>query len=205
MSFQPPFIPPESLAVFLKQKFPLRSVDVDSIVQFDGYDDRNYYFSGELNKDATDAIGGNYNQFVIKFVNSRDSKNIEVLKGLSKLTQFLHEKELKCPYPIPSNDCSTSGLVVLRESDLLPYTQPDCVNGGANSDATATNGVCINPQFCVRVTVYVEGDLFGHGKQPPQLLNELGRYVGRMNSEMTVSSACVSHSDKYLIRMSHNM
>ena len=191
MSFQPPFIPPESLAVFLKKHFPLRSVDVGSIVQFDGYDDRNYYFSGELKKDASDAISGNYSKFVIKFVNSRDSKDIEVLKGLSKLTQFLHEKDFKCPYPIPSNDCSSSGLVVLRQSDLLPYTQPDCVNGGANSDATiTTNGaVCTNPQFCLRVTVYVEGELFGHGKQPPQLLRELGCYVGRINSEMMVSSA----------------
>ena len=200
MSFRPPCFPPESLATFIKRHFPIESVKVESVKQFDGYDDRNYYFVGDLNEDVASTINGDYKQFVIKFINSRDSKNIDVLEGLSKLAQFLHERNFKCPYPIPTSSAD-SGTVVLRLSDLLPYSATNnndndvkekLTNGEVpprtNGVVSRTNGgVIIDHQFCVRVTVFVEGELFGHGVRSSKLLHELGCYVGRMNKEMMVS------------------
>ena len=191
MSLQPPFIPPQSLATFVKEYFPLQSVDVESIKQFDGYDDRNYYFAGDLNAEISSS--NDHKQFVIKFVNSRDSRNTKVLEGLSKLAQYLHGKNFKCPYPIPSADGCESGIVVLKKSDLLPYTLADSGKAEVdNTRSTLSNGFCggngtIDHQFCVRVTVFVDGELFGHGEQPPQLLHELGCYVAKMNKELMVS------------------
>ncbi len=199
MSFQPPYIPPEDLAMFITRHFPLQSVKVQSVKQFDGYDDRNYYFVGDLKKDIARTINGDYKQFVIKFVNSRDSKNIEVLEGLSKLAQFLHEKDFDCPYPIPTVT-SDSGIVVLKLSDLLPYSTTTTEKPRTNSVVSRTNGISIDCQFCVRVTVFVEGELFGHDVRSSDLLHELGCYVGRMNKELTVSNSntCVHEYHNYI-------
>ena len=184
MSFRPPYIPPESLATIVKRHFPFESVKVESVKQFDGYDDRNYYFVGDLNEDVASTINGDCKQFVIKLINSRDSKNIDVLEGLSKLTQFLHERNFKCPYPIPTSSAD-SGTVVLRLSDLLPYTN------GVIEDIS--NGSDNDPRYCVRVFVFVEGELFGHKPQSPELLYELGCHIGRMNNEMMVSWIISKH------------
>ncbi len=187
MSCRPPFISPRLLSDFIKKYFPFQSVTEQSIKLLDGYEDRNYQFTGKLKNTTTckhttlDA-----EQFVIKFTNSRDS-GINIVEGLNELTKFLFNRNIVCPCPIPSTLSCGSELVCIKHSDLLPYTDGTNVLECPMS-LDGTNGPNTDPYYCVRVFVFIEGELLGYTDHSPKLLNELGCYIGRMNKQMMVSS-----------------
>ena len=193
MAFRPPYIPPQTLVRFIIQNFPFSSVEVESIKQFDGYDDRNYYFEGELkpNVNNFDSKKAHHtrNEFVIKFLNSRDSKNVKVVEGLTELTKFLGDKLFKCPHAIPS--LYDSEIVVKKHSELLACVSGEKVNEPdlkQSRVAVLNGGSVADRHYCVRIFAFVPGGMFGYEEQSPELLHDLGYYVGRLNSVMKVSS-----------------
>lgn len=190
MSIRAPYIPPELLGCLLKDHFPMQSVDVDSIKEFDGYADRNYYFRGELkdsNIQATTTPASNTalccKEFVVKFVNSKDSLNTSILEGIGELSEFLYNRSFDCPYPIAG---TSKDVVVLKHSHLMSYLRRDKSMILKDESAGANTSGGEEAQYCIRLSLFVKGDIFGHGEHPSSLLYELGSYVGRMNKELKV-------------------
>ena len=92
-------------------------------------------------------------------------------------------------YPIPS--LYDSEIVVKKHSELL-----SCVSGEKINEpdlqqsrvAMLNGGSVADRHYCVRIFAFVPGGMFGYEEQSPELLHDLGYYVGRLNSVMKVSS-----------------
>ena len=180
----------------MKQYFPFKSFEEQSVRKLEGYESRNYEFVGELRQSATSLLhsaGVSTNQkFILKVLNWRDSKDINIVDGLTKLTKFLRERNFDCPYPVPCVE--GEDMLVVKHTDLVPYISEEFT--------VKENGLCNNAKpllvcddkttsdvfYIARVFVFVEGELLGYNSSDsPALLHEFGAYIGRMNKEMMVS------------------
>lgn len=171
-----PAVSSRGLVSLLQKYFPFDNVQESSVVQLDGYDDRNYKFSGQLKRDDVPntpmAAAGNW--FVAKFLNSRDSKDVNVVDGLVDVAKFVYTKAgIKCPYPIPS----LTGYEVVRIShnDLLAYTS-----------STDSLQQADDAYYCLRVFVFIEGKVLGYDNHSPELLHELGKCMATVDKELMV-------------------
>ncbi len=186
VSTRAPQLPLARLSALLMDHFPFSTVEEASIKLLDGYEDRNYVFKGELSSSNTSSSAEN-KRYVLKLLNSRDSKDTGIVVGLNKLMVFLSDRGFKCPRPLTTK--LGSSLIVMKHSDLLLHGYAATAEGNSSK-----NGVTVNDkrQYCVRVFNYVEGDVLGYGDHhPPQLLYELGAYLGRMNVCMRVCACLV--------------
>ena len=182
-----PHIPLARLSALLIDHFPFSTVEEVSINLLDGYDDRNYAFKGELSSSDTCSIGSSAanKRYVLKLLNSRDSKDTRIVNCLNKLMVFLSDRGFKCPRPLTTR--LGSSLLVMKHSDLLRQYAATCT-AESNSSISERKGVTAHKerQYCIRVFDYVEGDVLGYDDHPPQLIQEFGAYLGRMNACMMV-------------------
>ena len=203
---RPPYLSHSSIEHFLKTYFPFRAVNKSSIKELVSYDDRNYYFRGEIDPPFSSSITPG-NEYVLKFLNHRF--DIELVKGLTELKKYLYGRGFVCPFPIPSVS-SNSEIVIVSESELLPYigkndTLPVLTSIGrelSSQQTTLSESTSTRPHandlvnvsaskekhYCVRVMTYIPGTMFKHVSQTPEQLYKFGEYMGLMNKEMKVST-----------------
>ena len=121
MSLRPPCLSSTAIEGFLKVHFPFMSVNRNSIKESISYEDRNYYFQGEIDPSfSTSKKPGN--EYVLKFINHVVSEDIELVKGLTELKKYLYKRGFNCPFPIPSVS-SNSEIVIVNETELKQYIE----------------------------------------------------------------------------------
>ena len=91
----PSLVVPRLLRSFVLEAFPFHSIDASSVRELDSYEDRNYYFRGNVLRGGTGTT-----EYVLKILNSRDSREEAVVDGLSRMVMHLKSKGYNCPYPI---------------------------------------------------------------------------------------------------------
>ena len=189
---KPPFLPPRVLVSFVSEYFPFQSIETDSIIEFVCYDDRNYYISGTL---MDGIMTETHEEFVIKFLNSTDSEDMNVVDGLTKLKKFLYCRGFTCPYPIPSLLPSKAENIVVTCSQLLQLIAknqssssqtPKYPVHAVKHEASLSASAGLDVHYCMSVLVFVKGAVYSDEHHSPEFLHELGAYVGAMDQKMMV-------------------
>ena len=188
---RPPFLPACSVVGIIKDYFPFTSVQQDSIKELESYDDRNYYFRGDLPADMvpcypskqTVHITSN-NEYVLKILNHRDSAERGTIEYLTEMKKYLYSNGYNVPFPIPSKVNSGSEIVTLMESDIQR-----CIQDGKpllNESAYDTK------QYHVRVLTFIPGVLLHdipQSPQYPQLMFNVGEYMGNLHNKLKVCTS----------------
>ena len=160
---RPPELSNETIARLTTQLFPFSEVEKDSIKQFSGYDDRNFYFRGKL--ESRDSL----EEFVLKLSNS--SSTYELTEGTNKVMKYLKSKGFCCHCPFSSRNGAE--IEVLSETQLL------------KGDPNAKVGR--RPKFCTRVLTYISGDVMEKVNCNSQLLFNVGSYIGSIDAALQAS------------------
>ncbi|CAH1992278.1 unnamed protein product [Acanthoscelides obtectus] len=130
--------------------FDYYDLKVSLIKELNGYDDKNYYISARA-KNSTEEQG-----YVLKVINSEDSKNEELFEAQSLLLQHLGRKRLPCPQPLLTNDRKFQVKVQL-------------------------NGV----YHLIRLLEYLDGTVLNKVTCTEKLLYHIGKITAELDEAMT--------------------
>ena len=184
---RPPDLTPRAVANLVCKLFPFKTVDESSVNQFDSYDDRNFYFCGNLDRETLEDESCNSSEFVFKLSNPLLA-SYEVTEGLNEIMCRINKKGFKCPWPLKGR--RGNAIEKVPKSELV--------------ESQAGEVVCREEQiFCARVVVFVPGELMDKVDikyLTPELLYNVGNYVGRMNAAMQVN--CVVNVIPYSGKLS---
>ena len=170
---RPPDLTPRGVADLVCKLFPFKTVEESSVTQFDSYDDRNFYFCGTLDHEALGDGGCNSSEFVFKLSNPLLA-SYEVTEGLNEIMCRINRKGFNCPLPLKGR--KGKEIEKVSESELVEAQAGEVVHGEERV-------------FCARVVVFLPGELMDKVEikyLTPELLYNIGNYVGRMNAAMQV-------------------
>lgn len=162
---RPPPLSVQTVVHHVIKYFPFRRVEEDSVKELVSYDDRNYCFRGILEGTTTGV-----QSFVFK-VNHAEMTS-DLVEGLNAIMNHVHSRGISCPVPL----CSRQGsqTVALPHTDLLTWEMPPNVNQNEN-------------MFCARVLTYINGDCAVSVRMTPNLLYDIGAFVGNLDHVLSVS------------------
>ena len=170
---RPPDLTPHAVADLVCKLFPFTTVEESSVTQFDSYDDRNFYFCGTLDHEALKDGGCNSSEFVFKLSNPLLA-SYEVTEGLNEIMCCINQKGFNCPCPLKGRG---KEIEKVPESELVEVQAREVVGREERV-------------FCARVVVFLPGELMDKVEikyLTPELLYNIGNYVGRMNAAMQVN------------------
>ena len=181
-SMRPPVISRLAVSRLILSHFPFKHVKASSIEEFVSYDDRNYFFRGERLDHEVGSRDSPSSEYVLKVVNSSDTP--ELVAGLSGVTKYLHEKGYRCPYPIarPGGE----DMTVLSKEQLVAFEENSTREDKDPCEMMNVVQSSVSERFCVRVLVFVPGDLLVNVPQSPDLLYKVGNYLGSLDKELQV-------------------
>lgn len=189
---RPPNLSNKSIIKLLKETFPFKHINDGTIKALPSYDDRNYYFKGELEhpqleenlkascSDSTSSAACSQEQEYVLKVNNPVFASFDVLKGINVILRRLCAKGFSCIRPLCSRN--NSDAIEVEGKELLKFG--DLEEEGADiPEATKTN------KFVVRVMTFIPGEMFDEIEKrfvTPKLLYEVGKYIGRVCEEIQV-------------------
>ena len=156
----PPDLSKEAVVGLLKELFPFTEVGESSVKQLDGYEDRNVYFEGRMTGEEDGA-----RQFVLKIFNS--CTTYELAEGINGVMKYLKGRGFICPVPVKARN----------GSDLLSVSE--------ESLTVASRGRR-KLSFCVCVLTYIPGEVMSTIQPSPQLLYNVGRHIGNIDTALQV-------------------
>lgn len=166
---KPPLLSAATIVAHVTKYFPFRKVEEGSVRELVSYDDRNFYFCGVL--EGTAAV---VQPFVFK-VNYAEM-NPELVEGLNAIMNHVHFRKISCPVPLYSRQGSQT--VVLPHADLLRLPDEQSAESHVNQSGNA---------FCIRVLAYIGGECAVTCKMGPDLLFDIGAFVGNLDHVLAVS------------------
>ena len=188
---RPPSLSHATVAKLVKDFFPFKAVDEQSVKQFPAYDDRNFYFRGTLEEGAPawkpsatptteadpKAVENFKKEYVLKLGNPLFA-SYEVLKGTNALLNHLHANGCTwCIRPIVGRD--GADVFVIAKEKLREY------------DSTLELPEKIaEPNVHMRVVTFIPGECFDEVEKhylTPRLLYDLGHRMGSANTVMQVN------------------
>jgi len=176
---RPPVLTAHVVAELICELFPFKAVDQCSVKQLESYDDRNFYFCGDFEWETLgDGIKSDSREFVFKLSNPLVA-SYEVTEGLNVIMQRLNQEGFNCPLPLKGR----KGWEIenVSESQLI--------------ETQTNDSVCGNERiFCARVLTFIPGELMDRVNKhclTPQLLYNIGNFVGRMDTALQVSLTCM--------------
>lgn len=176
---RPPSLSPAGVVRLVKDCFPFKLIEEASVKELVSYDDRNYYFRGNLSVELPTYASKqkvhvtSNNEFVLKILNHRESKAIDTVEMLTCMKKFLYSNGLNVPYPISSLEGSE--IITLKESFLLQY---------ADHHEEPIND---EHEYRVRVLTYIPGRTFAEVDHTPLLMYKYGSYLATMHVNLKVN------------------
>ncbi|KAI4467241.1 hypothetical protein MML48_2g00004590 [Holotrichia oblita] len=141
--------------------------ECESISELDGYDDKNFKV----------AVRGNHEQdkneqYVLKILNSLDSRTVDFIEGQNELLLYLFNKNITCPVPQPTITKSYYTIVQLESGKhivrlmnyitgvtlLIASNLPDYIFsqiGTFTSNLDNVMKICIEARICQSLTMGV--------------------------------------------------
>ena len=146
--------------------------------QLESYDDRNFYFCGDLEQEVLgDGTMFTSREFAFKLSNPLLA-SYEVTEGQNVIMRRLNQKGFNCPLPLKGR--KGSEIENVSESRLMEAQTNNSVHGSER-------------MFCARVLTFIPGELLDKVDEQclsPQLLYDVGNFIGRMDVELQVT-ACM--------------
>ncbi|XP_076658810.1 hydroxylysine kinase [Halictus rubicundus] len=142
------------VSVLLEKLYGLK---MTKIIELNAYDDRNYHIICEnLHKNPhIDSVSKH--GYVLKIVNSLDSRKSQVIEAQNEMLIFLNERQITCPLPVKN------------------------VNGEYYSlETLSAQGS--EERYAVRLLVYCPGALLHRVPITSDLLRNVGRFTGKLDN-----------------------
>lgn len=151
-----PMINEETAIKIVKKVYGLK---VSKITELNAYDDKNYHilcgekeFDNQHIKEVSD-VG-----YVLKIVNSLDSKKINVIEAQTEMMIFLNKKGIRCPMPVK------------------------CIDGRYFSLEKLQGGTC--DSNVVRLMIYRPGKLLIQVEKTNELMTAVGMFIGTLSTTL---------------------
>ena len=164
---RPPALSSTELVKIINQFYSFDSVDTNSVKNFPGYDDRNYYFRGISSSNTK-----NGNEFVLKMFNKLHTTH-DVAVGISELW-----KHLRC------KGFTYTSYLSNREGNALTFVPKSLCDGEGASHSSSSE------TYAVRIMHFIAGEMLDSIDKKyitPKLLKEGGAFLGRLDLALKVS------------------
>lgn len=135
----------------------LYGMTVIKVAELNAYDDRNYYITcdeSHINPHVNEISEDGY---VLKIMNSLDSKETQVIEAQNEMLMFLNERKIKCPLPIRNMKGGYYALESLNEE------RPE-------------------ERYVVRLLIYRPGELLHRTQISDTLLKNVGAFAARLDN-----------------------
>ncbi|XP_051175073.1 hydroxylysine kinase [Leptopilina boulardi] len=153
-----PMINQETAIDIVKRVYGL---NVIKIIELNAYDDKNYHILCETKKFNNQHINKiSDDGYILKIVNSLDSKKINVIDAQTEMMIFLNENGICCPMPIK------------------------CIDGNYFSLENLKSSTTSDDKNVVRLLIYRPGKLLINVKKTNELMFEVGKYIGTLSNKM---------------------
>ncbi|XP_011138439.1 hydroxylysine kinase [Harpegnathos saltator] len=147
-----PPVTEEIAAGLLERLYGMRAT---SVRELDAYDDRNYHVLCEETHANPHVASPEKAGYVLKVINSLDSRKTGVIEAQNELMIFLNQRDICCSLPVKNLNGAYFSLEKLR------------------SDSTE--------RYAVRLLVYRPGELLHRVKMTGELLRKVGGYAAKID------------------------
>ncbi|XP_030384593.1 hydroxylysine kinase [Scaptodrosophila lebanonensis] len=148
-----PKIKPEDVETLVRR---LYGITISEIKELISYDDRNYFIKEDSNVKNPLIVAHCPQGYVLKVVNSLDSKKEDIVDAQNQLLLYLAKNKVQCPKPIV-NACGK-------------YYSVERFSGGGGN--------------VVRLLEFVPGKMFHEIEVTKNLLYQSGQYLAKLNGVM---------------------
>ncbi|XP_015112719.1 hydroxylysine kinase [Diachasma alloeum] len=131
---------------------------VMSIRELNGYDDKNLRIKCVEDFDNPHVKSIETDGYVLKIMNSLDSKNVSLVEGQNAMMLYLHQRSISCPIPVMN----------LKGSY---YSLEDLGEGEENKNV-------------IRLLVYRRGEILYNVKPSDDLLRDVGRFSADLDEKL---------------------
>ena len=183
---KPPAVSPTILRRVLLSWFPFKEVVEDSVKELGGFYDRNYFFKGKL-CDAEQlqprSCASQWtlssgclkeDDFVVKFMNTVDSKHPVVIDAMVASMEHVLLKGLRVPAPVTARDGSRFAQV------------PRCTLLGSMASEHTVDASTKDASCCVIVMSYLHGTELEKVPKSKEILRQFGALAGRLDAAWKV-------------------
>lgn len=88
----------ENIAIELVRR--LYGFNVKKITELNAYDDKNYHVICEQSHENPHVLNIHEHGYVLKILNSLDSRNVELVQGQNDMMLFLRQRDIRCTVPV---------------------------------------------------------------------------------------------------------
>lgn len=99
----------------------LYGLNVKSIRELNGYDDKNYWINCDNINDNVYIDKISADGYVFKIMNSLDSKNPKFIEGQNEMMLYLNQRDINCSVPVMNLMGSYYSAEKIREMDNTTY------------------------------------------------------------------------------------
>ncbi|XP_036140012.1 hydroxylysine kinase isoform X2 [Monomorium pharaonis] len=147
-----PPITEETAAALLERLYGMQAT---SVRELNAYDDRNYHVVCESSTNPH-AINLAETDYVLKVINSLDSRKIDVIEAQTELMIFLNQRNVCCPLPVKNVNGAYFSLEILKSENTME-------------------------KYAVKLLVYRPGELLYNVKLNEELLRNVGSFTARID------------------------
>lgn len=144
----------EEIAVALLER--LYGMRATSVRELDAYDDRNYHVLCEEAHENPHVAVPEKAGYVLKVINSLDSRKTGVIEAQNELMIFLDQRDVRCPLPVKNLRGTYFSLESLKSDNSME-------------------------RYAVRLLVYRPGELLHRARTTGELLRKVGSFAAQIN------------------------
>ncbi|XP_077256032.1 hydroxylysine kinase [Temnothorax americanus] len=152
-----PPVTEETAVALLERLYGMRAT---SVRELNAYDDRNYHVVCDGPPANPHAINLEKTGYVLKVINSLDSRKTDVIEAQTELMIFLNQRDVCCPLPVKNVNGAYFSLETLKSENTME-------------------------KYAVRLLVYRPGELLYHVKITDELLRKIGSFTARIDEILT--------------------
>lgn len=154
----------------------LYGLNASSIIELNGYDDRNYHVICEESCTNLHITTISHYGYTLKIINSLDSQKTNVIEAQTEMLIFLNQRGIKCPLPVKNINGLYYTLVTLNVDE--------------RSD-----------KYAVRLLVYQPGELLYRVPITGELFRNVGNFTAKLSNVLMAFShpAFVDHKTLWML------
>lgn len=181
-----PYVSTDHATKLAKTIFNLNNIE--SVKEFESYDDRNFYMRGRLDDEKENSPRGDQEcqEFVFKVLNFSYSENTDLVEAYTAVMLFLKNEGFRCPYPVKAADNGSHyGMCTIpcedsEEKDLVTERDENSIfKGKANEKQEGE--IC-----AVWLLEYIRGKGIHELPCSAQVLNQCGGYLAKLHISLQV-------------------
>lgn len=168
--------PPSNYPIAVRLLEELYGLKTSSIIELNGYDDRNYHVICEESCTNSHITTISHHGYILKIINAFDSQKTHVIEAQTEMLIFLNKRGINCPLPVKNIDGLYYALVTL------------------NADESTD-------KYAVRLLVYQPGQLLYRVPVTEELFRNVGNFTAKLsNVLMSFShSAFIGHKTLWML------